>query len=330
MKRLFLVTLLFVCFGICAGELHFEPLFHSSSVYFRSEKVRQCRIFYREKGSQEWLETFEPQFDSTAPAQYRTSIVNLKENTEYEVQVQIRVGTRNRINAKGTFRTWADRVPIAKTIVLTPEQVKNGYAIRNVKGKADGWIRYTTKPGTVVRAKKGVRQALLVDRCEYVIVENMVIRGGDTHGVVLDHCKYVRLRNLDISNWFNPEGWWFEKKNGRIRNARYKHLYSHNGIDIRFGYGQVIERCYIHDPALTSNEWRYGHPDGPQGIGPCKPRSTVIRYNDICGSDLKWWNDGIAGPYNFDADGGLNRDCDVYGNYIAFANDDGIELDGGQ
>jgi hypothetical protein len=65
-------------------------------------------------------------------------------------------------------------------------------------------------------------------------------------------------------------------------------------------------------------------------VGIDKPQSTVIRYNDFIGSDLHRWNDAIEGAGNFDVDGGFNRDAEIYGNLMCYANDDAIEIDGGQ
>ena len=322
-----LAAVLAVSAAAADAKLELFPLFESCSVYFRTEVPKSCKITYREKGSSQWLPAFEPVYDRSYGGVFRTSIVNLKQDTAYEVRAEA-VSGRQTVRAKGEFRTWAEKVPIAKKIVLTQEQVKNGYTIRD-KGKPDGWILYTTAPGVVVNGT-GKKQALLLDKAEYVIVENMTIKGGDSNAVWLNHCKYVRVRNCDISQWGDPQNWTYDKGSGRMRNKAGRHLHNKNAIYLFYGFGQVIERCYIHDPLLSSNNWRYGHPDGPQGIAPMKPQSTVIRYNDICGSDLKWWNDGIAGNCNFDLDGGLNKDCDVYGNFIAFANDDCIELDGGQ
>lgn len=310
-----------------AAELSFAPLFNSCSIYLKTELSKGCTILYREKGTQKWLTPFEPVWDRNYGGRHRTCAVDLKPDTVYEVKAEIRWG-KMRENAQGTFRTWAEKVPIARKILLTQEQVNNGYVIKD-KGKPDGWILYTAAPGVVVKGGSK-RQALLLDHAEYVIVENMTITGGSNNAVFLNECKYVRLRNLDISAWCDPENWTFNKGTGRMVNKAGRTLNNKNAVYLNGGFGQVIERCYIHDPLLSSNSWRYGHPDGPQGISPWKPESTVIRYNDICGSDLKWWNDGIAGTGNFDLDGGLNKDCDVYGNFIAFANDDAIELDGGQ
>ena len=328
-----LAASMFVFFAAEALELEFFPLFHSCGIQCTAENdvseysIRDCAISYREKGTSEWLPAFEPVKDSNYSLKFRTSAVDLKPDTEYEVKADLkwRRGNETKI---GTFRTWSENVPVAKTIVLKPDAVKNGLVIKD-KGKPDGWIRYTAAPGTVIDGT-GKTAALVVEKAEYVIIDGLTIRGGIHNAVYLNQCRYVRLVNCDISAWCDPENWKFDRTTGRFRNQYGHLLYNKNAIFLNRGFGQVIERCYIHDPLLSANSWFYGHPDGPQGIAPEKPCSTVIRYNDICGSDLKWWNDAIAGNHNFDLDGGLNRDCDVYGNFLAFANDDAIELDGGQ
>ena len=315
-------------FAAKAAELEFVPLFHSCSIICTMKyDFKDCAISYREKGTSRWLPAFEPVKDNNYSFKFRTSAVDLKPDTVYEVRAELKWG-RMKDAAEGTFRTWAEKVPVARTVTLTPEKVKNGLVIKD-KGTPRGWVRYTAAPGTVIDG--GMKKyALMVDKAEYVILENLTVRGGASGAVYLNECKFVRLINCDISGWGDPQNWKYDKTTGLMRDSRGRALYNKNGIFINHGFGQVIERCYIHDPLQSSNCWYYGHPNGPQGIAPEKPRATVIRYSDICGSDLRWWNDGVAGNHNFDLDGGLNRDCDVYGNFIAFANDDAIELDGGQ
>lgn len=322
--RLNVVFMLLSATAVLAAELEFRPTFESCGVYFYTAQLRSCQISYREKGSEAWLPAFEPVFDRNYNACYRSSIVDLRENTEYEVRVE---GSRIE-PVSGSFRTWAEEVPIAREIIISPAEAADGVTISD-KGSPDGYICYTAAPGTVISGE-GRSEALLLDGAEYVVVRNLVLRGGNNSGIKLQNCRYVRVQNCEISEWCDAANWQLDRGSGRMRNAQGGTLWNKNGINIDRGCGQVIERCYIYDPALSANAWRYGHPDGPQGIAAWKPESTVIRYNDICGSSWRWWNDGIAGSGNFDLDGGLNRDADVYGNYIAFANDDAIELDGGQ
>ena len=53
------------------------------------------------------------------------------------------------------------------------------------------------------------------------------------------------------------------------------------------------------------------------------------KANPTAGS-CNWWNDAIESIANGDVSGGPYRDTDIYGNVLAFSNDDGTELDGGQ
>ena len=327
MKKILTGLTVFTALLLCAGKIEFFPTFNSCAVNVPAEKRQNCKVFYREKNSSTWLESFETTYDGNYYEKYRTSLIDLKENSEYEVKAEIS-SRRATQTLKGTFRTWSEKVPVAKTIVLTQAQVKNGFVI-SAKGKPNGWIRYTAAPGTVLRA--GFNRPLLhLKGAEYVIVENMTLRGG-SYGVLMENCKYVRLKNLDISAWGgNPADWKIDRKTGRSINSKGRQLPGFSGICLTRGFGQVIERCYIHNPGTSSHEWRYGHPGGPDAIAAFKPESTVIRYNDICGNDKKWFDDGVAGNNNFDQDGGLNKNCDFHGNFVAFANDDAIELDGGQ
>ena len=69
--------------------------------------------------------------------------------------------------------------------------------------------------------------------------------------------------------------------------------------------------------------WAY-HPDVE------KRGQFIIRNNRLYGSDDKRFNDVIEGRKNAWRVGGFVRDSAIYGNYIAYANDDLIEIDGGQ
>lgn len=327
-KKIFAIVIGAVFFQLCGAELSLFPLFESCSVIFNTDLLPgKCKVFYRKKGEKQWLEAFETVLDSSYGEKFRTSIIGLKADTVYEVRAEHKRNSQKEILTK-TFRTWAEKVPVKKTVVLTAEQVRNGLVIKD-KGTPSGWIRYTAPPGVVIDGKRK-NAAVVLDQARYVLLENLTIRGGSESSLRLDQCRNVRIVNCDIGFWGDPENWHLDKRSGRTRYKNGRFLWNKTAVYIHKGENIVIERCYIHDPLLSANNWLYGHPEGPQGISAFKPRSTVIRYNDICGSDLKWWNDGIAGNRNFDLDGGLNRDCDVYGNFIAFANDDAIELDGGQ
>lgn len=107
----------------------------------------------------------------------------------------------------------------------------------------------------------------------------------------------------------------------------------------------MIERCYVHEPVGYTNPWNgvielgefkgrkytFTHPQGPNAVYVMQAGGgLVLRYNDFIGSQTHRYNDPVEGWENRSEIGGLAKDADVYGNVMAFGQDDAIELDGGQ
>jgi len=298
------------------------PLFNTCSFYLPSSKPIAVSVAYRKKGG-DWLEAVQPVYVAE-DNMFRGSIVDLTEDTAYEIRITAASGE---VLAQQKFTTWRSDVPIAKTVVLD-QTTFTGHLVINDQGSPDGWIKYTAGNGFVLRNDR-TGPLLELDKAKYVILEGLTLRGGLQDAISITKCESVRVVNCDIANW------------GRIGTQRFDldgKYYTKNGtainwdsaILLRRSIGTVVERCYIHDPVSTANSWYYSHPAGPQAVGIDKPRSTVIRYNDFIGSDLHRWNDAMEGAGNFHVDGGFNRDADIYGNLACFANDDAVEIDGGQ
>ena len=298
------------------------PLFNGCSVYFTSPKLDVLNMRYRAKGGT-WEKAFPPAYFEE-DTMYRGSIVNLEENTTYELEL---VDAGGEVLAQTDFTTWSSEVPIAKTIVLDEDSF-DGHLVIKENGSPDGWIRYTARDGFVL---SNDRNSPLIElkKAGYVILEGLTLRGGLKDAIVVERCDHVRIINCDISGW------------GRIGTQRFDldgKFYTEAGSAINWdtavrlsqSTGTLVERCYIHGPVSTANSWYCSHPAGPQALGADKPQSTVVRYNDFVGSDLHRWNDAIEGAGNYHVDGGFNRDADIYGNFMCFANDDAIEIDGGQ
>ncbi len=298
------------------------PLFNACSVYFTSPKLDALHMRYRTKGG-EWQRAFAPAYFAE-DNMYRGSIVNLAEATTYELELSKGDGA---VLERTEFTTWRSDVPIAKTVVLDGSNF-DGHLVINEAGSPDGWIRYTAREGFVLRND---RQSALIElrKAKYIILDGLTLRGGSKDAILVEKCEYVRIVNCDIAGWgrvgtqrFDLDGKFYTADGGAINWD--------TGIRISRSLGTVVERCYIHDPVSTANSWYCSHPAGPQAVGVDKPRSTVLRYNDFVGSDQHRWNDAIEGSGNFDLDGGFNRDADIYGSFHCFANDDAIEIDGGQ
>jgi len=298
------------------------PLFNACSFYFKSPSRDGLGVVYREKGGP-WSRVYAPVY-AKEDSMYRGSIVDLDEDTPYELRI---TATHGDVLAQQEFRTWSSQIPIGRTISLDEKTFKGRLTVRE-SGSADGWIKITGKKGFVLRNDhKGPLIELY--KAKYVMLEGLILRGGLKEAISIRRCENVRVVNCDVSGW------------GRIGTQRFDRdgkYYTEGGNAINWdsailvskSIGTVVERCYVHDPVSTANSWYYSHPAGPQAVGMDKSRSTVLRYNDFIGSDKHRWNDAVEGAGNFHIDGGFNRDGDIYGNMMCFANDDAIEIDGGQ
>ena len=298
------------------------PLFNTCSFYFKSPKRDGLTVAYRKEDGP-WLTAYTPVYVKEE-GMYRGSIVDLDEDTPYELRI---TAANGEVLARQMFRTRSSQVPIRKTIILD-ETTFSGRLIVRESGSPQGWIKITAKEGFVLQND---RKGPLIELYEakYVMLEGLTLRGGLQEAISIRRCEHVRVVNCDIAGW------------GRIGTQRFDRdgkYYTETGSAINWdsailvskSIGTVVERCYIHDPVSTANSWYYSHPAGPQAVGMDKSRSTVLRYNDVIGSDEHRWNDAVEGAGNFHIDGGFNRDGDIYGNMMCFANDDALEIDGGQ
>lgn len=314
---------------LAPGELVLAPTFSSCSVSFCTDRKPGIRLEFRKKGSREWTAALTPHYYSET-AEYRGSIVHLEEDTQYEV----RFASGGRVETAGKFRTWRSDVPIARTVWIDPGKVRFPITVSD-KGRPDGWIRYTVRGGRPLVNRDPVH-TFIVTNAAYVVFDDMDIHGGEAGDVFNMSCSTgIRLRNLDIHDWGEarqPD--YSEKRKARCIPVKHKWNTGWSQPAIRIAKGMketVVERCWVHDPKECGNSWYYSHPYGPTAINmQYSGGSTVLRWNDFIGSDDRRWNDAVASIGNFTEDGGFNRDSDVYGNYMCFAADDCIELDGGQ
>ena len=309
---------------VSSAGIQVYPTFSNCSVDFTSETVNPT-VEYREKGKK-W---------NTVP-DFHGSIMGLKEDTVYEV----RIVNDGKTLEQASFKTWSSKVRIGKTVEIDPATYQAPLVISD-KGTPDAWVRYVVKGG--VLDNKTDKATIIVDGAEYVLIDDMTLRGAKNciNAIRIENSRQIRVRNCDIAGWSREGVQNFQRLtgdkrfgpgNGSYVDKRGKPINDDPAINIRKGASEiVVERCFIHDPVSTSVSWYYHHPEGPDAIAVAGPdHSTVIRWNDFIGSDRHRWNDGIAGPGNFSEHGGFNNNADIYGNFMIFANDDCIEVDGGQ
>lgn len=298
------------------------PLFNSCSYYFPCPARADLAVLFRREGGP-WQKAYPPVY-VPEDGMYRGSLVKLDEDTPYEVKV---TGGGDQVLAHDEFRTWSSEVPVAETMVLDETNFSGRLKISR-SGSPGGWLKITAKDGFVLRNDRS-GPLIELSGATNILLEGLTLRGGLRQAISVNRCQQVRIVNCDIAGWGRIGRQRFDL-DGKYYTPTGEAINWDAGILISRSVGTVVERCYIHDPVNTANSWYYSHPAGPEAVGIDRPRSTVLRYNDFIGSDERRWNDAVEGAGNFDVDGGFNRDADIYGNMMCFANDDSIELDGGQ
>jgi hypothetical protein len=284
-------------------------------------------VRFRASGASDWRTGLPLVFDAKK-GEYRGSIVYLAPGTTHEVEVTLSA-TCERVVGTGT--TWSETFPVGKTIKV-PAQSSVPLEITD-SGTPDGYVLVEPEGASAVIDVGHKADYDLRVRGSYVIVRGLTLKGASKHGLVLGEegggaaaVHDVVLERNDISGWgTNFPGSAFGTN---LQSA----LYSHNvGLE-----RIIIQRNVLHDPATDSNSWEEkndqggsNHPGGPQGISFLGSKGNhVIRYNEIHGNADHRFNDGMGEVNNFSEAGFPNRDTDIYGNYVAYTWDDGLELEG--
>ena len=320
MKKLFLLLLMLSAVSVLADNLNLIPGFQVCSIECAGGTSGKVR--YRKSGETSWKNAHDLVYVESEKI-LRGSLLKLDEDTSYELEVS--AGGKKYLRS---FRTRKFDFPVAETVYLTRKDC--GRTFKPKSGTPSGYIRYTAKPGFVFDSGKHAGIGILIEKGQYIILDGLTINGGKMNAIRIRDSKNIIVTNCDISG-YGQGGVFRPDLDGKYYNAKNKPIWHDDGITVRGCEDVIIERNYIHDPKTPGNSWFYSHPAGSDGMSVGNSKRIVIRYNDIVGSDKFRWNDAIAGDCdNFSLIGGPSEDAEIYGNYFAFGNDDGIELDGGQ
>jgi Right handed beta helix region len=309
------------------------PTFSSVGVYWSpangSSKV-VAAVSHRPLGSTAWQQDQDLWFDGRAlggrPAEYRGSIVGLKSGTAYEVRLTL-AGTSQSVVTK--VQTWSEQFPVGKVVEL-PANSSKPVDIKET-GSPTGYVLVTGPKGgpATIDVQGNADYDLRLTNSAYVIVRGLTLQGARHHGIALGASTSDAVHDIVIEK--NSISGWGVKDASGFGTPMDSAIYSNTSGLAR----TVIQGNRISSPNTTSNSWSQTHngtthPGGPQGITLLQSAgNNVIRYNDIVGDATHHFNDGMGATANFSYKGFPGPDSDIYGNYIAYTWDDGVEAEGG-
>jgi hypothetical protein len=160
------------------------PLFESVGIvttYANSSAT--ASIEYRKSGGS-WQNAYPLVWDPNT-SQFAGSIVNLEEETTYDVRVTFFLSGVQDDQETVSFTTWTSNPPIApgKTYAITdiynPATDTQLVIPQSMSGTATGWTKIVGDGTTVIDAAYLTDQAVLIAGwSHHIILENLIIRGG--------------------------------------------------------------------------------------------------------------------------------------------------------
>jgi hypothetical protein len=320
------------------------PTFHCMSVYASyagdDNTNSVCAVRYRVTGSgNTWLNGLNLWTDINTRT-YKGSLVYLTPNTSYDVAVDLTDtdGTPATTSITNTVSTWSETPQVAvvggftTSITGSPNFTISTYgtgvsAMRQY-GPSSGRVFY------VVSSQNDARAVII--NADNILLQNIDFIGGTQNVVkVIGGRTNIWIKNCTFSNWGYP---------ATVLSDSSGQPDQYDNAAVTFGdnntagsYRCVIESCTVNPPTGSSRSWAVAgqHPGGPHGIFAANMSGqNVCRYNWVHGSGLNdgtghWYNDAIGGFQNESSTGEWGKDSDVYGNVVSEANDDAMEIDGG-
>lgn len=313
------------------------PTFQAMGLYARYSGDENgdavCKVAYRRKGEAEWrqgLDLIPDRIDH----EFRGSLFNLEPGTAYELQLSLADPDIKRPVKALTFEkiTWAEAISGGEVKELPAGERKEPLIIE-AHGKPDAWVVYRPAAGQSVTIDGGAEatDAVLIRDSSYVVLEGITITGGAENAIRVLHSRHICIRHCEMSGW-GSLGTPGDGNDKRAVDAKGRRINYHAGIKIDLGSEAVVaEHNFIHTPRGHANNWSLGHPMGPQAFVIANTAGRhVIRYNDCIGCEGHRFNDVIESIENSSVFGGPYRDTDIHDNFLAYSNDDGVEIDGGQ
>lgn len=315
------------------------PLIHSAGiVIYGQDEDSTSDVRYRAVDSSAWLPALELAWEPIYGA-LSGSIVHLQPETDYEIEILVTDYEGKTELYSFDFKTRPNSPPIDPEKIYYLSDIYNGGQLDlealNIQGSKEGYAKIIGD-GQVIEASSDFLSAVNIGSQSYIMLENLTIKGGERYGIFAKNTHNIWIKGCDISEYGriasvykNNKGYSSETSNSPINYD--------SGIYLEKTGVSVVEECEIHNPNHSANHWGYGHPNGPNALqvyayhpDEAYRGQMIVRNNRFYGTATHRFNDVIEGRKNFWRNGGFVRDSAIYGNYLAYANDDLIEIDGGQ
>lgn len=332
-------TLIFEASATGATVVTVTPLIESVSIALTNQQDNyQSIVKFKKVSNEDWLDA-NPLYFEPLTGQLTGSIVYLQPDTYYEVSINVYQGD-TLINTYDTeFQTRPNSPPIDPDKIYMLEDIYDGGVLDlehlGIEGSPGAWAKIQGSADTVIIAPNKETKAVNIGDNSYVYFENITVRGG-IHSVHSYHAHHIWFNGCDIAQWGRTP---YEHRNGKAYASA--EATSPMNYDSAFYFKEsgvvVVENCFVHDPNYSANSWEHGHPKGPNAFwaNANHPNSEykgqiILRNNVFTGTDSVRFNDVIEGRSNGSLDGGFVKNSAIYNNKLAYANDDIIEIDGGQ
>jgi hypothetical protein len=315
------------------------PLINSIGiVIYGQDETSTATVRFRADDEMRWQKglnlSWEPVYGSFAG-----SIVYLNADTTYHIEVQITDPNGEQQEHVFKTKTKPNSPPIDPEKVYYLSDIYSGGQLDlealNISGSADGYAKIIGD-GQVIEASSDDLAAVNIGAQSYVMLENLTIKGGQRYGIFAKKAHHIWIKGCNVSE-FGREAVDIRDGLAYASPTTNSPINYDSGIYLERSGIAVIEECEVHSPNLGANSWQVGHPKGANALQVWAYHDSdayrgefIVRNNRFYGAPNHRFNDVIEGRKNFERRGGFVRNSAIYNNYLAYANDDLIEIDGGQ
>ena len=315
------------------------PLINSIGlVIYGQDEESTATVKFRAEDDTYWREgldlAWEPIYGSFAG-----SIVYLEASTTYHIEVTVTDAYGDIVEHSFQTTTKPNTPPINPNKIYYLSEIYSGGQLDlealNIEGSADGYAKIIGD-GPVIEAGSDVLAAVNIGNNSYVMLENLTVKGGQRYGIFAKKAHHIWIKGCNVSEYGREA---VDIRNGKAYSSPTSNspINYDSGIYLERSGIAVIEECEVHSPNLGANNWSVGHPKGANALQVWAYHDSdayrgefIVRNNRFYGSQDHRFNDVIEGRMNTERRGGFVKNSAIHGNYLAYANDDLIEIDGGQ